>query len=35
MQANPIKPDRDTITGRVFDEGKPVHVPDVQLDPEV
>jgi signal transduction histidine kinase len=34
MQANPIKPGRDTITGRVFMGGKPVHVPDVQLDPE-
>jgi signal transduction histidine kinase len=34
MHANPIKPGRDTVTGRVFMEGKPVHVPDVQLDPE-
>jgi signal transduction histidine kinase len=34
MQANPIRPGRDTITGRVFMDGKPVHVPDVQLDPE-
>ncbi|HJZ19588.1 MAG TPA: cache domain-containing protein, partial [Bradyrhizobium sp.] len=34
MNANPIKPGRDTITGRVFMEGKPAHVPDVQLDPE-
>jgi signal transduction histidine kinase len=34
MQANPIKPNRDTITGRVFMDGKPVHVPDVQHDPE-
>jgi signal transduction histidine kinase len=34
MHANPIKPGRDTITGRVFMEGKPAHVPDVQLDPE-
>jgi signal transduction histidine kinase len=34
MQANPIRPGRDTITGRVFTDGKPVHVPDVQLDPE-
>ena len=33
MHANPIKPGRDTITGRVFMDGKPVHVPDVQLDP--
>jgi signal transduction histidine kinase len=34
MHANPIRPSRDTITGRVFMEGRPVHVPDVQLDPE-
>jgi signal transduction histidine kinase len=34
MHANPIKPNRDTITGRVFMDGRPVHVPDVQLDRE-
>jgi GAF domain-containing protein len=34
MNANPIRPGRETITGRVFMDGKPVHVPDVQLDPE-
>jgi signal transduction histidine kinase len=34
MQAHPIKPGRDTITGRVFLDAKPVHVPDVQIDPE-
>ena len=34
MDANPIRPGRDTITGRVFMDGKPVHVADVQLDPE-
>src|SRR6202035_4655614 len=34
MHANPIKPGRETITGRVFMEGKPAHVPDVQLDPD-
>jgi signal transduction histidine kinase len=34
MHANPIRPGRDTITGRVFMDGKPVHVADVQLDPE-
>src|SRR5450631_4226811 len=34
MRTNPIRPGRDTITGRVFMDGKPVHVPDVQLDPE-
>ena len=34
MNANPIKSGRETITGRVFSDGKPVHVADVQLDPE-
>jgi signal transduction histidine kinase len=34
MNANPIKPNRNTITGRVFMDGKPTHVPDVKLDPE-
>jgi signal transduction histidine kinase len=34
MNAHPIKPGRETITGRVFMDGKPVHVPDVQLDTE-
>jgi signal transduction histidine kinase len=34
MRANPIKAGRDTITGRILMDGKPVHVPDVQLDPE-
>ena len=34
MQANPIRPGRATITGRVFMDGKPVHVADVQHDPE-
>jgi signal transduction histidine kinase len=34
MRANPIKAGRDTITGRILIDGKPVHVPDVQLDPE-
>src|SRR6202022_3235847 len=34
MQANPIRPGRETITGRVFMDGKSVHVADVQLDPE-
>jgi signal transduction histidine kinase len=34
MHANPIRPGRGTITGRVFTDGKPVHVPDVQRDPE-
>jgi len=34
MNANPIKPGRDTLTGRVFMDGRLVHVPDVQNDPE-
>ncbi|MGZ5873441.1 MAG: GAF domain-containing protein [Bradyrhizobium sp.] len=34
MNANPIRPGRETITGRVFGDGKPVHVADVQIDPE-
>src|SRR6202167_3641778 len=34
MHANPIRPGRETITGRVFMDGKPVHVADVQADPE-
>jgi signal transduction histidine kinase len=34
MQTNPIRPGRETITGRVFMDGKPVHVADVQHDPE-
>jgi signal transduction histidine kinase len=32
MHANPMKPGRETITGRVFMDGKPAHVPDVQHD---
>jgi signal transduction histidine kinase/putative methionine-R-sulfoxide reductase with GAF domain len=34
MQSHPIEPDRGTIAGRVLLEGKPIHVPDVQADPE-
>jgi signal transduction histidine kinase len=34
MNAHPIRPGRETITGRVFADGRPVHVPDVELDPE-
>ena len=34
MQANPIRPGRETITGRVFMDAKPVHVADVHVDPE-
>jgi signal transduction histidine kinase len=34
MQANPIRPGRETITGRVFMDAKPVHVADVTADRE-
>jgi signal transduction histidine kinase len=34
MNVHPIKPGRETITGRVFADGKPVHVADVERDPE-
>jgi two-component system NtrC family sensor kinase len=34
MHANPIRPGRETLTGRVSLDGKPVHVADVQQDPE-
>jgi signal transduction histidine kinase len=34
MNAHPIRPGRETMTGRVFMDGKSVHVPDVQLDAE-
>jgi signal transduction histidine kinase len=34
MQSYPIEPGRGTVSGRVLLEGKPVHVPDVQADPE-
>jgi signal transduction histidine kinase len=34
MDAHPIRPGRETITGRVFKDAKPVHVPDVEVDPE-
>jgi signal transduction histidine kinase len=34
MQNHPIEPSRGTIAGRVLLEGKPVHVADVQVDPE-
>jgi signal transduction histidine kinase len=34
MQNHPIEPGRGTVAGRVLLEGKPVHVADVQTDPE-
>jgi signal transduction histidine kinase len=34
MDTHPIRPGRETITGRVFMDGQPVHVADVQADTE-
>jgi len=34
MDTHPIRPGRETITGRVFTDGKPVHLADVERDPE-
>ena len=34
MRNHPIEPGRGTVAGRVLLEGKPVHIPDVQADPE-
>jgi signal transduction histidine kinase len=34
MDSHPIKPGRETITGRVFMDGTPVHVADVERDTE-
>src|SRR5580704_51115 len=34
MNTPPIRPGRETITGRVFMNGRPVHVADVELDSE-
>jgi C4-dicarboxylate-specific signal transduction histidine kinase len=34
MNTHPIRPGRETITGRVFMDGTPVHVADVELDTE-
>jgi two-component system, NtrC family, sensor kinase len=34
MQSHPIESGRGTVAGRVLLEGKPIHVPDVQADPE-
>jgi signal transduction histidine kinase len=34
MQNRPIERERGTVAGRVLLEGKPIHVADVQLDPE-
>jgi signal transduction histidine kinase len=34
MKGRPVVPDRGTVAGRVLLEGKPVHIADVQTDPE-
>ena len=34
MQNRPIEPERGTVAGRVLLEGKPIHISDVQADPE-
>jgi signal transduction histidine kinase/HAMP domain-containing protein len=34
MQNRPVEPGRGTIGGRVLLEGKPIHIADVQLDPD-
>jgi signal transduction histidine kinase len=34
MESHPIGPDRGSVAGRVLLEGKPIHIPDVQADPE-
>jgi signal transduction histidine kinase len=34
MENHPIGPDRGSVAGRVLLEGNPIHIPDVQADPE-
>ncbi len=34
MQTHPIEPERGSVSGRVLLEGKPVHILDVQADPD-
>jgi GAF domain-containing protein len=31
---HPLRPGRGSVTGRVASEGRPIHIPDVQADPE-
>jgi signal transduction histidine kinase/HAMP domain-containing protein len=34
MKSRPVEPERGTVAGRVLLEGKPIHIADVQVDPE-
>jgi signal transduction histidine kinase len=34
MANHPVGPERGSVAGRVLLEGKPIHIPDVQVDPE-
>ena len=34
LRSHPIEPERGSVAGRVLLEGKPIHIPDVQTDPE-
>jgi signal transduction histidine kinase len=34
MKSRPVEPERGTVAGRVLLEGKPIHIADVQTDPE-
>jgi signal transduction histidine kinase len=34
MKDRPVEPDRGTVAGRVLLEGKPIHIADVQADPD-
>jgi signal transduction histidine kinase/uncharacterized membrane protein len=34
MRSHAIEPGRETVAGRVLLEGKPIHIPDMQSDPE-
>jgi signal transduction histidine kinase len=34
LRGHPIEPERGSVAGRVLLEGKPIHIPDVQTDPE-
>ena len=34
MKNRPVEPDRGTVAGRVLLEGKPIHIADVQTDPD-